>query len=78
MSVEVNMPKFGATMETGEISKWLKAVGDKVEKGEPIAEITTEKITNDVEAPVSGIVESLLFEEGESAEIGAIIATIRE
>ena len=39
MSVEVNMPKFGATMETGEIAKWLKAVGDKVEKGEPIAKL---------------------------------------
>ncbi len=78
MSVEVNMPKFGATMETGEIAKWLKAVGDKVEKGEPIAEVTTEKITNDVEAPASGTVESLLFEEGESVEIGTVIATIKE
>ncbi|MGI6404784.1 MAG: biotin/lipoyl-containing protein [Oscillospiraceae bacterium] len=75
---EVNMPKFGATMEDGEIVKWFKQPGDKVTKGEPIAEIMTEKITNNLEAMHDGILDKILVEEGEKANCGDVIAYIRE
>lgn len=75
---EVNMPKFGATMEDGEIVQWHKKPGDTVTKGEPLAEIMTEKITNDLEAMHDGVLDSIVVEEGDKANCGDIIAYIRE
>jgi len=77
MSIEVTMPKFGATMEVGRIDKWLVKEGDSVKKGMPIAEISTEKITNTCNAPADGIIEKILVPEDESADVGALIALIK-
>lgn len=78
MSIEVNMPKFGATMTEGEISKILKNEGDKVKKGDALVEVMTDKITNVVEAPTSGVVEKILYKEGDAVEIAKPIITIKE
>jgi pyruvate dehydrogenase E2 component (dihydrolipoamide acetyltransferase) len=78
MSVEVNMPKFGMTMKEGTIISWLKKVGDNVNKGEPIAEVESEKITNTVDAPISGILEEIIGQEGETLPISTVIAYINE
>lgn len=67
---QINMPKYGATMKEGEVTKWLVKVGDKVEKGDPIAEIESEKLSNTLEALESGIVKELLIEEGGEAKVG--------
>jgi pyruvate/2-oxoglutarate dehydrogenase complex dihydrolipoamide acyltransferase (E2) component len=75
---EVNMPKFGATMEDGEIVKWFKQPGDAVAKGEALVEIMTEKITNSLEAMHDGVVDKILVNEGEKANCGDVIAYIRE
>ena len=75
---EVNMPKFGATMEDGEIVTWHKKPGDPVAKGDALAEIMTEKITNDLEAMVDGVFDSIVVPEGEKADCGTVIAYIRE
>ena len=75
---EVNMPKFGATMEDGEIVAWLKQPGDPVKKGDALAEIMTEKITNNLEAMVDGVFDSIVVPEGEKADCGTVIAYIRE
>ena len=75
---EVNMPKFGATMEDGEIVAWHKQPGDPVKKGDALAEIMTEKITNDLEAMVDGVFDSIVVPEGEKADCGTVIAYIRE
>jgi pyruvate dehydrogenase E2 component (dihydrolipoamide acetyltransferase) len=72
------MPKLSLTMETGKIVRWLKKEGDKVEKGEPILEIETEKVTVEVEAPASGILHKILAKEGEDVPIQKTIAIIRE
>lgn len=77
MSIEVTMPKFGATMEDGRIDKWLVKEGDSVKKGMPIAEISTEKITNTCNAPADGVVEKIIVQEDESADVGALIALIK-
>jgi pyruvate/2-oxoglutarate dehydrogenase complex dihydrolipoamide acyltransferase (E2) component len=73
---EINMPKYGATMEEGEVTKWLVSVGDTVKKGDPIAEIASEKLTNTLEALESGVVKELLVEEGDEAKVGEPIMTL--
>ena len=60
MAVEMLMPKWGMTMEEGTIVHWSKPEGDHVEKGETILEVETDKITNEIEAPESGILAALL------------------
>ena len=73
---EINMPKYGATMEVGELTAWLVQVGDTVKKGDPIAEITSEKLSNTLEALESGTVVELLVEEGGEAKVGDPIMTL--
>jgi pyruvate dehydrogenase E2 component (dihydrolipoamide acetyltransferase) len=74
--VEVFMPKMGDAMEEGTLLKWLKADGDTVKEGEPIAEIATDKATVEVEAPGSGTFSSLLYEENAVVPVGKPIAYI--
>lgn len=75
---EVNMPKFGATMEDGEIVEWYKKPGDAVKKGDALCSIMTEKITNDLEAMRDGVLDSIAVQEGEKANCGDVIAYIKE
>lgn len=76
MAKEVIMPKFGFTQESAEIVKWLKHDGDTVEMGDPIAEVTTDKVNMEVEATESGILTSLLYKEGDIVPVTQIIAYI--
>lgn len=76
MKYEVNMPKFGATMEEGEIVEWYVKPGDTIKKGDKLCSIMTEKITNDQEAYKDGVLESIVVEEGETAKVGDVIAYI--
>ncbi|HHU32113.1 MAG TPA: 2-oxo acid dehydrogenase subunit E2 [Clostridia bacterium] len=78
MATIVEMPKFGLSMEEGTIASWLKEEGEVVKKGEPIGEITTEKITNTVEAPEDGILIKIVAQEDETLPCGATIAYIGE
>ena len=73
MSKEIFMPKYGATMEVGEVAQWLVKVGDSVKKGDAIAEISSEKLSNTLESLEEGVVEELLVEEGDEVEVGAPI-----
>jgi pimeloyl-ACP methyl ester carboxylesterase len=72
----LNMPKWGLAMKTGLIVEWLKKPGEAVQEGEPIVEIESEKATNEVEAPVTGIIRTIEIQEGDSAPVGAAIAVI--
>jgi pyruvate dehydrogenase E2 component (dihydrolipoyllysine-residue acetyltransferase) len=65
-------------MESGVIVKWLKSEGDQVEKGEPLYELDTEKVTQEVEADSSGVLLRILANEGEEIEVGKAIAVIGE
>ena len=78
MSTPLKMPKWAMGLEEGTIVQWLKAEGDSVTKGEFIVEIETAKATQEVEAPVSGILTKILLAEGETAEVRADIALIEE
>jgi pyruvate dehydrogenase E2 component (dihydrolipoamide acetyltransferase) len=76
MSSQVTLPRLGQGMESGTIVRWLKAEGDQVEKGEPLYELDTEKVTQEVEAEASGTLLKILAGEGEEIEVGKAIAVI--
>ncbi len=76
MAVELVMPKWGLSMQEGVITTWLKREGDSVEKGEPLLEVETEKITNVVEAPASGILARILYPAGSVVPVTRVIALI--
>jgi pyruvate dehydrogenase E2 component (dihydrolipoamide acetyltransferase) len=76
MRVEVTMPNLGYDMESGTVQSWLKSVGDAVKRGEPIAEIETDKTTVEMEALVSGTLAEIVCEAGGEAAVGAVIAVI--
>jgi pyruvate dehydrogenase E2 component (dihydrolipoyllysine-residue acetyltransferase) len=73
---EVVMPRLSDTMEEGELSKWLKNVGDPVAKGDVLAEIETDKATMDLEAFEDGVLEQQLVEAGTVVPIGTPVAVI--
>jgi pyruvate dehydrogenase E2 component (dihydrolipoamide acetyltransferase) len=75
---QVTLPRLGQGMESGTIVRWLKAEGDKVEKGEPLYELDTEKVTQEVESDASGVVLKILAGEGEEIEVGKPVALIGE
>ena len=76
MSVEVIMPQMGESITEGTVSKWLKAVGDKIEKDEPILEISTDKVDAEVPSPAGGILLAINVPEGETVEVGTALAIV--
>src|SRR5438105_1402005 len=77
MAAEVKVPRLGQGMESGTIVKWLKSEGDAVEKGEPLYELDTEKVTQEVEAEAAGVLLKIAVAEGE-VPVGTTIAFIGE
>jgi pyruvate dehydrogenase E2 component (dihydrolipoamide acetyltransferase) len=73
---EVIMPKFGFTQEDAQIVRWLKREGDAVEQGEPILEVTTDKVNMEVEAPEAGVLAGVQFNEGDTVPVTRVIAFI--
>ena len=76
MAYEVQMPKWGLTMKTGKIARWSVQEGERVEKGKPLLEVETDKITNVVEAPESGVLLKILVAKGQTAAVKSVIAVI--
>jgi pyruvate dehydrogenase E2 component (dihydrolipoamide acetyltransferase) len=76
MATNVILPALGMSQDTGQIVQWLKAKGDQVEQGEPIAEIQTDKATVELEAPASGTLARISAEVGDEVPVGQIIAVI--
>ncbi|MEX0935709.1 MAG: dihydrolipoamide acetyltransferase family protein [Gemmatimonadota bacterium] len=74
--IEVPMPQMGESIAEGTVSKWLKQVGDSVERDEPTLEISTDKVDAEIPSPQAGILEEVMVGEGETVEVGTIIAYI--
>ncbi|MEK9504335.1 dihydrolipoamide acetyltransferase family protein [Gaopeijia maritima] len=74
--IEVPMPQMGESIAEGTVSKWLKSLGDTVERDEPILEISTDKVDAEIPAPASGTLVAIEVEEGETVEVGTIVAFI--
>ncbi len=74
--VPLLMPKMSMTMESGELLGWLKAEGDTIAAGDPVAEVQTDKVDMEVEAPVSGVLVRIVAQPGSTLDVGAPIAFI--
>jgi len=77
VATEVKLPRLGQGMEAGTIVRWLKSEGEQVEKGEPLYELDTDKVTQEVEADTSGVLLKIAIAEGE-VPVGQTIAVIGE
>ncbi|MDX2170705.1 MAG: biotin/lipoyl-containing protein, partial [Deltaproteobacteria bacterium] len=73
---DVRMPKLSDNMESGVIIRWMKSPGDAVAKGEPLAEVETDKADVELEASESGVLREITVAEGQSAPVGAVIAVL--
>lgn len=78
MATEIVMPKLGLTMTEGTVEKWLINEGDQVEEGDPIVEISSEKLSNEVEAPASGTIIKLIAQEGDVISYQEVMAYVGE
>jgi len=76
MVVDIIMPKMGESIMEGTILKWLKNVGDKVERDENLLEISTDKVDTEVPSPEAGILVEKLYNENDVVEVGKIIARL--
>ena len=77
MATEIKLPRLGQGMESGTIVKWLKSEGEQIEKGEPLYELDTDKVTQEVEADASGVLLKIAVQEGE-VPVGQTVAVIGE
>ncbi len=70
------MPQMGESIAEGTVTRWLKQVGDPVERDEPILEISTDKVDAEIPSPESGTLVEVRIQEGETVEIGTVVAYI--
>src|SRR5258706_1726132 len=75
-STEVVMPQMGESITEGTVSKWLKGVGDKIEKDEALLEISTDKVDAEVPSPAAGKLLAINVQEGETVEVGAVFGLV--
>ena len=74
--IEVPMPQMGESIAEGTVSRWLKAVGDRIEVDEPILEISTDKVDAEIPSPTGGVLVEITVPEGETVEVGTIVGVI--
>ena len=76
--MEFRLPERSGDYEYSTVQSWLKHVGDRVEAGEPLVEIETDKASEEVEAPVSGTIADILAEEGDEVKVDTVLAIIED
>ncbi len=76
MSTEVVMPQMGESIAEGTITKWLKKVGERVERDEPLFEISTDKVDAEIPSPAAGTLTEVRFKEGETVEVNIVVAVL--
>ena len=75
-AVDVVMPQMGVSVSEGTVTKWNKQVGDTIEADETLLEISTDKVDTEVPSPASGVVSEILVQEGETVNVGTVLARI--
>ena len=78
MATEVVMPQMGESIAEGTITRWLVKVGDKVERDQPLFEISTDKVDAEIPSPAAGVLQEIRAEEGATIPVGQVVATIAE
>ena len=76
MATEVIMPQMGESIFEGTITKWLKKIGDTVQKDEPLFEISTDKVDAEIPSPVAGVLTEIKVEEGATVQINTVVALV--
>jgi 2-oxoglutarate dehydrogenase E2 component (dihydrolipoamide succinyltransferase) len=76
MATDVLMPQMGESIAEGTVSRWIKKVGDKVERDEPLLEISTDKVDAEIPSPSSGTLAEILVKEGETVAVNSVVARI--
>src|SRR5512136_1766327 len=76
MSTKVTMPQMGESIFEGTITKWLKKVGDKVQRDEPLFEISTDKVDAEITAPAAGVLSEIKVKEGTTVQVNTVVAII--
>src|SRR6476661_8814518 len=78
MATEVVMPQMGESIAEGTITRWLVKVGDKVERDQPLFEISTDKVDAEIPSPASGTLLEIRNQEGETVPVNQVVASIGE
>ena len=73
---DVTLPQLGETVTEGTITQWFKSVGDTVTEDEPLFEVSTDKVDTEVPSPVSGVLTEIRVDEGDTVEVGTVIAVV--
>src|SRR6202051_1279488 len=76
MAVDVIMPQMGESIFEGTITKWLKKPGDRIERDEPLFEISTDKVDAEIPAPSAGVLKEIKVNEGQTVPIQTVVAVI--
>src|SRR6478672_276615 len=78
MATDVVMPQMGESIAEGTIVRWIKRVGDTVDRDEPLFEISTDKVDAEIPSPVAGVVAEIRAKEGETVPVNSVVAVISE
>src|SRR5437762_3363817 len=76
MAIDVVMPQMGESIAEGTVVRWIKKAGDKVERDEPLLEISTDKVDAEIPAPASGTLTEIVVQEGQTVAVNAVVARI--
>ena len=76
MATDVVMPQMGESIAEGTIVRWIKKVGESVERDEPLFEISTDKVDAEIPSPVAGVVMEIRAKEGETVPVNSVVAVI--
>src|SRR5689334_16604736 len=76
MATDVAMPQMGESIAEGTIVRWIKKVGDKVDRDEPLFEISTDKVDAEIPSPAAGVLAEIRAKEGETVPVNSVVAVI--
>src|SRR5258705_4447600 len=76
MATDVIMPQMGESIAEGTIVRWIKKVGEKVDRDEPLFEISTDKVDAEIPSPAAGVVSEIRVKEGETVPVNSVVAVI--
>src|SRR5947209_18614854 len=76
MATAVVMPQMGESIAEGTIVRWIKKVGEKVDRDEPLFEISTDKVDAEIPSPAAGVISEIRVREGETVPVNSIVAVI--
>ncbi|HXQ60330.1 MAG TPA: biotin/lipoyl-containing protein, partial [Acidimicrobiales bacterium] len=72
------MPQLGETVTEGTVTKWLKAVGETIERDEPLFEVSTDKVDSEVPSPAGGVLSEIRVPEGDTVDVGTVLAVVSD